>query len=103
MDAAAPRFPPQQFDAIVCRHLLWTLPEPGQVLRRWVDLLRQKGRLRLIEGYWRTGAGLHAQQIVDALPSSLFDISIQNLSDQPDLWGGEVADERYAILADLRA
>jgi SAM-dependent methyltransferase len=102
MEAAAPQLPSHQFDVIVCRHLLWTLPEPGKVLLRWVDLLRQNGRLVLIEGYWHTGAGMHAQQIVDTLPSSLSEVSIQNLSGQSDLWGGEVVDERYAIIADLR-
>ncbi len=101
MDAGAPRFPSQQFDVIICRHLLWTLPEPARVLQRWVDLLKGNGRLMLIEGYWKTGAGLHAQQIVEVLPSLLINISIQNLSDQSGLWGGEVTDERYVISADL--
>ncbi len=102
MDAAAPRFPPHQFDVIVCRHLLWTLPEPTRVLQRWVNLLRWNGRLMLIEGYWRTGAGLHADQIVEILPASMDNILIQDLSDQPDLWGSAVSDKRYAIVADLR-
>ena len=101
MDATAPRLLSQQFDAIVCRHLLWTLPQPSEVLSRWVDLLKRNGRIILIEGHWKTGAGLHAEQIVVALPSSLINISIQNLSDQPGLWGGDVTDERYVIIADL--
>lgn len=103
MDAAFPDFPPQQFNVVLCRHLLWTLPEPDQVLKRWVRLLKPGGRLILIEGFWHTGAGLHSQQIVDVLPASLTDISVQNLSDQSDLWGGKVNDERYLIQADLRA
>ena len=102
MDAAVPQFPPRQFDLIVCRHLLWALPEPARVLQHWTDLLRRDGRLMLIEGYWKTGGGLHAQQIIDILPASLMNVSIQNLSDRPDLWGGAVIDERYAILADSR-
>lgn len=99
MDAAFPRFPPQQFDMLVCRHLLWALPEPEQVLQRWVQLLKPGGRLLLIEGFWHTGAGLHAQQILDALPASLTSVEVQPLSDQIDLWGGSVSDERYAIVA----
>jgi 2-polyprenyl-3-methyl-5-hydroxy-6-metoxy-1,4-benzoquinol methylase len=102
MDGTFPQFPQQQFDAIVCRHLLWALPETDQVLERWVRLLKPEGRLLLIEGYWHTNAGLHAQQIVDALPTSLADVSVQSLSDQDDLWGSKVQDERYAVTARLR-
>ena len=40
MDAAAPLFAPQSFDAILCRHLLWMFPQPAQVLERWVNLLK---------------------------------------------------------------
>lgn len=101
MDAAFPRFSSQQFDVIICRHLLWALPEPEQVLQRWVEFLKQKGRLFMVEGYWRTGAGLHAKEIAEMLPPSFINISIQNLSDNPNFWGGDVADERYAIIADL--
>lgn len=38
VDAAFPQFAAKQFDVIVCRHLLWALPEPPQVLQRWVRL-----------------------------------------------------------------
>jgi ubiquinone/menaquinone biosynthesis C-methylase UbiE len=101
MDAAAPQFAPRSFDAIVCRHLLWTLPEPSQVLRRWVELLVTSGRLILIEGFWNTGGGLHAPELSAALPSSVTTVSVRDLSDQPEYWGKKVTDERYAIIADL--
>jgi 2-polyprenyl-3-methyl-5-hydroxy-6-metoxy-1,4-benzoquinol methylase len=101
MDAAFPQLDSQQFDVVLCRHILWALPEIDKVLRRWVNLLKPGGRLMLIEGYWFTGAGLHSKQIVDALPDSLANISVQNLSDQPELWGREIDDERYVITADL--
>lgn len=100
MDGAFPQFPPQQFDVIVCRHLLWMLPQPDQVLQRWVSLLKPGGRLLLIEGFWHTGAGLRSQDIVDMLPAALTHVSVQPLSDQADLWGSEVDDERYMIVAD---
>lgn len=103
MDAAFPDFPPQQFDGIICRHLLWMLPDPSAVLERWVKLLKPNGRLILIEGFWHTGAGMHAQEIVEALPASLANVVVQNLSNQPSLWGGEVKDERYLVRTDLRS
>ena len=100
MDAASPLLPHEHFDAIVCRHLLWTLPEPGHVLQRWAELLKQKGRMILIEGYWGTGAGLHANQIIEILPGSFEEVSLQNLSDNSNFWGKDVSDERYAIIVD---
>lgn len=101
MDAISPQLPPNQFNVVICRHLLWALPEPEQVLQRWVELLKQKGRLCLIEGYWETNAGLHADEITKILPSSCTNFSVQNLSDNPDFWGRNVTDERYAIIADI--
>lgn len=101
MDAAFPRLSHQQFDVIICRHLLWALPEPQQVLQRWSEFLKQKGRLILIEGFWENGGGLHANEVTEMLPSSFINISVQNLSDNPNLWGRTVTDERYAIIADM--
>lgn len=102
MDAAFPQLPNQKFNLIICRHLLWALPEPKKVIQRWIKLLHSKGRLLLIEGYWKTGAGLHANQLTEMLPPSLTDVSIKNLSDNPSFWGSNVSDERYAIIADLK-
>lgn len=100
MDAAVPQFPSRTFDAMVCRHLLWALPEPARVMERWSELLKPGGRLILIEGYWHTGGGLHAGQVVTALPASATLITVEALSSQPQLWGGPVSDERFAVIAD---
>ncbi|MFZ5858410.1 MAG: class I SAM-dependent methyltransferase [Chloroflexota bacterium] len=102
MDAAFPQLPHKQFDVVICRHLLWALPEPAQVLRKWEELLKSKGRLLLIEGYWEAGGGLHAREITEILPPSFSGLMVQNLSDNPNLWGKDVTDERYAIVADLK-
>ncbi|MCB0032897.1 MAG: methyltransferase domain-containing protein [Anaerolineales bacterium] len=99
MNAAEPDFAPQQFDIILCRHLLWALPEPNLVLQRWAKLLTAVGQLVLVEGYWHTGGGLHAKQIVEMLPSEFASVKVKNLSDQAALWGGEVKDERYVVIA----
>ena len=100
MDASNPVFPAQQFQAIVCRHLLWALPERARVLQSWSNLLVPNGRLLLIEGYWHNNSGLHADEIVEALPSSCSHIIVKNLSDYAHLWGGAVSDERYMVKAD---
>lgn len=99
MDAAFPQFAAQQFDAIVCRHLLWTLPDPAAVLRRWCGLLKRGGHLHLIEGYWHTGSGLHASEVVAMIPDSMSETMSQPLSSHVHLWGSTVTDERYVISA----
>jgi len=103
MDAAQPSLAPGQFDVVVCRHLLWALPEPAAVLRRWAALLRPAGRLVLIEGRWGTGAGLAASEILAALPATLSAQPVRDLSHEAVLWGRPVRDERYALVADRRA
>jgi 2-polyprenyl-3-methyl-5-hydroxy-6-metoxy-1,4-benzoquinol methylase len=100
MDAYNPDFSPRQFDVIVCRHLLWALPEPALALQRWSKMLVPGGRLVLIEGDWHTGVGLQSQQVIDALPSTFTIVTVKNLSGQSNLWGGEVTDERYIVVAD---
>ncbi|MDI9633615.1 MAG: class I SAM-dependent methyltransferase [Methanolinea sp.] len=54
-DAESPPFGPESFDVIVARHLFWTLPHPGETLRRWHALLRPGGAVILIEGIWFDG------------------------------------------------
>jgi SAM-dependent methyltransferase len=43
--------PPGDFDAVVERHLLWTLPDPAAALAAWRQVA-PGGRLVLIEGSW---------------------------------------------------
>ena len=40
------------FDAIVCRHLLWTLPDPHGSAERWLQLLRPGGTILIFDGLW---------------------------------------------------
>jgi SAM-dependent methyltransferase len=54
-DAASP--PADDFDAVVERHLIWTLPDPAGALAAW-RAVAPEGRLALIEGTWGTAAGL---------------------------------------------
>ncbi len=48
-DAAKP--PSGEYDAVVERHLLWTLPDPAQALAAW-HAVAPAGRLVAIEGSW---------------------------------------------------
>jgi SAM-dependent methyltransferase len=44
-----------EFDAVVCRHLLWTLPAPEATLRRWREVLVPSGTAIAIDGTWFGG------------------------------------------------
>jgi SAM-dependent methyltransferase len=45
--------PSGDFDAVVERHLIWTLPEPAKALAAWHQAA-PRGRLVLVEGSWGT-------------------------------------------------
>lgn len=51
-DAVAPALPPQSFDAVINRHLFWTLRDPARALAAWRRLLRPGGRVVTIDGFW---------------------------------------------------
>ncbi|MCF6188205.1 MAG: class I SAM-dependent methyltransferase [Desulfobulbaceae bacterium] len=53
-DAVDPPFRPESFDAVVCRNLLWTIPDPGLALRRWHKILKSGGKLVVSDGIWRS-------------------------------------------------
>jgi SAM-dependent methyltransferase len=51
VEAPAEQPPPGPFDAVVERHLLWTLPDPAAALAAWRSAAPD-GRLVLFEGLW---------------------------------------------------
>ena len=99
MDAYTPQLLGQQFEVLVCRHLLWAMPDPTVALQRWSKLLVSGGRILLIEGFWHTGGGLHAEQIVVALPATFTTVNVEDLSANTALWGKTINDERYMVIA----
>ncbi len=44
--------PAGPFDAVMERHVLWTLPDPAGALRTWREVMAPGGRLVLFEGTW---------------------------------------------------
>lgn len=97
-DAADPGLAPASVDVVLCRHVLWALADPLLALRRWVSALRPGGRLVLIEGNWSTGAGLTARRCAEIVGESCRQVEVRHLT-EPQLWGRQVADERYLVLA----
>ncbi|MBB5939716.1 class I SAM-dependent methyltransferase [Streptomyces zagrosensis] len=115
-DAAAPPTGDRQYDVVLSRHLVWTLPDPDVALREWAKRLRPGGTLILIEGRWReagqsdvpyvAGAGalpwnggVSAADLAAHVRPLVAELRVESLSDDPNLWGGPVTDERYALIA----
>ncbi|CAN5164851.1 class I SAM-dependent methyltransferase [soil metagenome] len=97
-DAAEPALPPASYEVVLCRHVLWALPDPAAALKRWRDLLTPTGRLVLIEGNWSTGAGLTAAETLALLEKAGRPGTVTALSDQA-YWGKRIDDERYLVVA----
>lgn len=95
-DASAPPLEPASYDAVLCRHVLWAMPDPAAALRRWAALLVPGGRLVLVEGRWSTGAGLTAAETVALVEAAGRTASVTNLPDAA-YWGRKIADERYVV------
>lgn len=69
-DAEAPPFPQESFDAVVSRHVLWTLPNPEKAVREWRRILRPGGRVIVIDGNWSRKDRTWLQELwrVSAMP-----------------------------------
>jgi SAM-dependent methyltransferase len=113
-DVSNPPFEPASLDVILARHILWTLPDPQAALASWRLLLRPGGRFLLVEGCWCSvgdedytdegrmpwAGGVRAVDLVAAIGPLVRRIQVVPLTD-PVLWGKEVSDERYLLVADL--
>lgn len=95
-DAAEPPLPESSVDVVLVRHVLWALPDPAVALARWREALRPGGRFVLVEGAWSSGAGLPAQEVAELLTPYVETAVVERLDD-PQLWGEEIADERYVV------
>jgi ubiquinone/menaquinone biosynthesis C-methylase UbiE len=109
-DAVAPAFAPASFDAIVSRHLFWTLRDPAAALAAWHRLLRPGGRVVVIDGFWFDGPGneLFESYYDEATRNSLPGWRYFDTAPIVDLFGAagfakvtvrSLADPSYAVLA----
>jgi SAM-dependent methyltransferase len=113
-DVSAPPVEPVSVDVILARHILWTLPDPHAALASWRALLRPGGRFLLVEGrWWSVGdeeynddarmpwaGGVRAVDLAAAIDPLVRRVEVVPLKD-PVLWGKQIVDERYLLVADL--
>lgn len=53
-DAENMMMPDNQYDAALCRHLVWTLLDPARAFADWLRVLKPHGSLVIIDGDWVT-------------------------------------------------
>jgi SAM-dependent methyltransferase len=97
-NAAEPHLDAGGFDVVFARHVVWALPDPAAALAGWATLLAPDGRFVFVGGRWNTGAGLSADALRALVAPVMSHIEVVMLSD-PTLWGKQIDDERYALLA----
>ena len=64
-DAENPPFDKGKFDAVVTRHVLWTLPNPEKALESWRNVLKPGGKVVVIDGIWDNGSARNALEKKD--------------------------------------
>jgi SAM-dependent methyltransferase len=67
-NAMAPRGKPASFDAVVNRHVLWTMTDPERALTNWRRMLRPGGHLAIIDGLWGQEPDDRMDGIAPSLP-----------------------------------
>jgi ubiquinone/menaquinone biosynthesis C-methylase UbiE len=108
-DASEPPFEPGTFDVVFARHILWTLPDPTDALRRWAALLRPGGRMVLVEGRWGLEAaegrpdlpwraGVPSDELAALVTELVGEPVVVQLTDTV-FWGRKIEHERYLLRA----
>ena len=97
-DAAAPPYADGSCDVVLCRHVLWALPDASAALSAWIRLLRPGGRLLLVEGRWHTGGGIAAAECERLVREHRTHVDVRHLPEEI-YWGGPVTDERYLLVS----
>ncbi|MEO6412483.1 MAG: class I SAM-dependent methyltransferase [Pedococcus sp.] len=108
-DAGDPPLQPGSVDVVFARHILWTLPDPTEALRRWAGLLRPGGRMVLVEGRWGLEAaegkpdlpwraGVPSDELAAVVGELVGEPVVVQLTDTV-FWGKEIEHERYLLRA----
>ncbi len=85
-DAENVPFADATFDAVTCRHLLWQLPDPADVIKEWLRVLKPRGKLVVIEGKWKeVSLGGKTHELAANLLLFLFERRIRRELNSKDL------------------
>ncbi|WP_296747177.1 class I SAM-dependent methyltransferase [Mesorhizobium sp.] len=93
-DAENPMEPEASYDAIICRHLVWTLTDPAKAFNEWHSLLRPGGILLIFDGDWAKPTSL------GRVASSLISM-IDRFQGEDAYYDGAMGDRHSAIMTQL--
>jgi SAM-dependent methyltransferase len=79
-DAIDPPGETGSYDAVINRHVLWTLTDPSRALRNWLRLLRPGGRLIVIDGLWGKTSDSRLGDLAAALPLIQPDVTLEDIT-----------------------
>ncbi|MCW2833673.1 MAG: class SAM-dependent methyltransferase [Nocardioides sp.] len=95
-DASAPGLDAAAYDVVLCRHVLWAMPDPVTAFASWVELLAPGGEAVLVEGRWGNGAGLGADEAEAIVRTARSEVTVRHLPEDV-FWGKTINDERYLL------
>lgn len=96
-DVADPALERSAYDVVLCRHVLWAMPDPVAALTTWLGLLAPGGRVVLVEGSWHTGGGITATRCREIVQAAGRDAHVRPLP-EAIYWGAAITDERYLVV-----
>ncbi|NNC12369.1 class I SAM-dependent methyltransferase [Planctomonas sp. JC2975] len=94
-DASTPPLEPGTYDVVLSRHVLWAMPDPTSAFHKWVELLKPRGVVVLIEGRWGS-AGLTSAAARRIVLTSRAEATVRPMT-EAIFWGKDIDDERYMI------
>ena len=95
-DAEALEVEDNNFDVVINRLLLWTLPQPEIALREWIRVLKPGGKIVIVDGVWR---GITLGDKVKAFLGNLLILLQERRNPWSELYGKQV-DEQLPFAAE---
>ncbi len=91
-DAEDLPFEDDSFDAVVCRHLLWTLPNPRRAVEEWARVAKEK--IVIVDGRWKKkGIGWIIRRILTAVRERRIRFHYGDLGGALPFYGGPRPEE----------
>lgn len=78
-DAIDPPGEASSYDAVISRHVLWTMTDPPRALANWFRLLRPGATLAIIDGLWGIGPNDRLGDIAQSLPLLEPSVSVEEI------------------------
>lgn len=93
-DAENTMEPDGTYTALVCRHLVWTLTDPGRAITDWFRVLKPGGKLLIFDGNW-------AQKTLLGRLASLGVNCLEHVIGHDPYYDGVMSDKHAGIMARL--